>query len=205
MKLLNFNKVLCLSPHPDDVEYGMLGSILKFIDTEFDILIFSQGGNFDDSSSSERYTECELIWNEIDNLTGHFLPRNRLGNICEDELVNEVEVFTSKLKYDCIFTPPSRDSHFEHRLISQISYPLVRRKKCGIVQYKTPSTLENWSSNFFVQINLNKKAKFLKYFESQTNKSFFNKPSLKSFHTDYQCTKRSLGFVELYNIIKIYN
>ena len=29
-KFLNFNKVLCLSPHPDDVEYAMLGSMIKF-------------------------------------------------------------------------------------------------------------------------------------------------------------------------------
>ena len=29
MKFLGFNKVLCLSPHPDDVEFGMMGTILK--------------------------------------------------------------------------------------------------------------------------------------------------------------------------------
>ena len=33
MKFLNFNKVLCLCAHPDDVEYGMLGSMSKFTDT----------------------------------------------------------------------------------------------------------------------------------------------------------------------------
>ena len=34
-KFLNFNKVLCLSPHPDDVEYSMLGTILKYNGTKF--------------------------------------------------------------------------------------------------------------------------------------------------------------------------
>jgi hypothetical protein len=38
MKLLGFNKVLCLSPHPDDVEYSMLGTILKYTDTQFYLL-----------------------------------------------------------------------------------------------------------------------------------------------------------------------
>ena len=28
-KLLGFNRELCLSPHPDDVEYSMYGAILK--------------------------------------------------------------------------------------------------------------------------------------------------------------------------------
>ena len=33
MKFLNANKVLCLSAHPDDAEYGALGSIIKFNQT----------------------------------------------------------------------------------------------------------------------------------------------------------------------------
>ena len=38
MKFLGFNKVLCLSPHPDDVEYSMSGTIIKYEDTHFDIV-----------------------------------------------------------------------------------------------------------------------------------------------------------------------
>ena len=47
MKFLNYDKVLCLSPHPDDAEYGMLGTIMKYKDTKFDIVVLSQGGDFD--------------------------------------------------------------------------------------------------------------------------------------------------------------
>ena len=43
MKLFNFNKVLCLSPHPDDVEYSMLGTIMKYSDTQFHLLQLAQG------------------------------------------------------------------------------------------------------------------------------------------------------------------
>ena len=32
------------SPHPDDVEYSMLGSIMKHQDTHFDILCMTKGG-----------------------------------------------------------------------------------------------------------------------------------------------------------------
>ena len=39
MKFLNYDKVLCLSPHPDDVEYGMLGTMMKYKDTKFDIIV----------------------------------------------------------------------------------------------------------------------------------------------------------------------
>jgi len=36
MKFLNLNKVLCLSAHPDDTEYGVLGSMISCDDTLFD-------------------------------------------------------------------------------------------------------------------------------------------------------------------------
>ena len=47
MKLLNYDKVLCLSPHPDDVEYGMLGTICKYKDTQFEIVVLYKGVDFD--------------------------------------------------------------------------------------------------------------------------------------------------------------
>ena len=31
---------------------------------------------------------------------------------------------------------------------------LVRRSKCGIIQYKSPSTLDNWTPNFFVDLSV---------------------------------------------------
>ena len=47
MKFLNLNKVLCLSAHPDDTEYGVLGSMIKFGSTQFDVVVLSNGGDFD--------------------------------------------------------------------------------------------------------------------------------------------------------------
>ena len=38
MKFLNYDTVLCVSPHPDDIEYSMMGTILKHVDTHFIIL-----------------------------------------------------------------------------------------------------------------------------------------------------------------------
>ena len=35
MKLFNYDNILCLSPHPDDVEFSMSGLIKKYSDTIF--------------------------------------------------------------------------------------------------------------------------------------------------------------------------
>ena len=38
MQFLNSEKILCISPHPDDTELSISGSIMKFNHTKFDIL-----------------------------------------------------------------------------------------------------------------------------------------------------------------------
>ena len=206
MKFLNFDKVLCLGAHPDDVEYGMLGSMCKFTDTEFDILILSEGGDFDKSTGKDRQTECENIWNKIDNVNGGFTDVKHVVDHQEDEWVNILEsgghVSTD---YDCIFTLPSEDSHFEHRIVNSMTPALVRHKKIGIISYRTPSTLDNWIPNFYVEINLNEKMEHLKEFKSQLSKPYFSENSFKSFHSNYQCFKKNIEYVELFRVEIIYN
>ena len=229
MKLLNYDRVLCLSPHPDDVEYGMLGTICKYKDTKFDIVVLSQGGDFDESTAKERQDECKKVWEHIDNINGCFIKDSKfIKDKDEDEWVNILENKFDISSYDCIITTSPTDSHFEHRIVSDLTYPLVRRNKCGIIQYKSPSTLDTWITNFFVDIGVfaNRaeddghsndtqllfmagiwyiKLNKLKLFESQQGKSYFSEESLKSFHSNYQCSNRDMQHVESFKIIRGYN
>ena len=47
MKFLNSTHAIVIGAHPDDIEYGMLGTFLKFTDTHFRIIVLSGGGDFD--------------------------------------------------------------------------------------------------------------------------------------------------------------
>ena len=229
MKLLNYDKVLCLSPHPDDVEYGMLGTICKYKDTQFDIVVLSQGGDFDKSTAKERQDECRKVWQHIDNIDGYFIEDSKfIKDKDEDEWVNILENKFDISSYDCIITTSPTDSHFEHRMVSDFTYALVRRSKCSLIQYKSPSTLDTWIPNYFVDLNhignrneddgytndthilflaatwyikINK----LKLFESQQNKSYFQEQALKSFHSNYQCSNREMSHVESFKIVRGYN
>ncbi len=206
MKFLNFNKVLCLGAHPDDVEYGMLGSMCKFIDTEFDVLILSEGGDFDKSTGKNRQIECRGIWDKIPNVNGRFTDVKYVVNHTEDEWVNILETgnYISD-EYDCIFTLSREDSHFEHRIVNNMTPALVRHKRIGIISYRTPSTLDNWIPNFYVEIDLDEKVEHLKAFESQLYKPYFSENSFKSFHSNYQCFKKNMKYVELFRVEIIYN
>ena len=229
MKFLNYDRVLCLSPHPDDVEYGMLGTMMKYKDTKFDIIVLSEGGDFDITTKTERQDECRKVWEHIDNINGYFIEDSKfIKDKEEDEWVNILETKFNIEEYDCILSPPPEDSHFEHKQVSNLPFALARRSKCGIVHYKTPSTFDSWTPNIFIDINylegrtkddghssetnvlflafiwyikLNK----LKFFESQQDKSYFSEESLKSFHSNYQCSTRGMNHVESFKIVRGYN
>ena len=62
MKFLNYDTVLCISPHPDDVEYSMMGTILKYVDTHFIILNLCQGGDLDSTTGKARLEEIHNVW-----------------------------------------------------------------------------------------------------------------------------------------------
>jgi LmbE family N-acetylglucosaminyl deacetylase len=218
-KFHDFNKVLCLSPHPDDIEYAMLGSMIKFKNTQFDIIVVSQGGDFDNTSSVNRHVECTSIWELYSNISGRFLDIKYVKDVGEDELINKIESLVDMAQYDAIFVPPAEDAHFEHRFINTISDALVRRKQCGIIDYKTPSTLEKWEPNFFVDLDIEvrrsdvktpynvvwyKKLSGLKQFISQQDKSFFDDDVLSDFHKVYQCSLRGLSHVESFKLTKGY-
>ena len=203
MKFLNHNKVLCLSPHPDDVEYGMLGVISKYGDTQFDILVLSEGGDFDSTVKQKRHNESKKALDGIANSTCFFSDIKFIKDMAEDEWINLIENKYNIKGYDCIFHPPSEDSHFDHRFINQLSPALVRGYSCSRISYKTASVLDTWIPNLFVSLN-NKvwkdKSKRLLNFNSQLDKSYFNTSSIESFHSNYECSKRGMNLVESFRI-----
>tara|TARA_R110000851_G_scaffold1603_1_gene6225 strand:+ start:909 stop:1538 length:630 start_codon:yes stop_codon:yes gene_type:complete len=208
MKFLNLDRVLCLSAHPDDTEYGMLGSMMKFDETTFDVLVLSNGGDFDKTTGKSRQKECMAIWDRVQfNVNGRFFPKTHVKDTPEDEWVNLIERKYKISNYDCILTLPKHDSHFEHRMVNHIAYALVRGSKCGIVTYKTPSTLEEWIPNFHVNVNneINEKIDILRRnFVSQRDKLYFQKDSIRDFHTNYLCSKVGAGYVESFRVERVY-
>jgi|TARA_Y100000296_G_scaffold85677_1_gene122394 LmbE family N-acetylglucosaminyl deacetylase len=209
MKLLNFERVLCISPHPDDVELGMSGTILKYEDTKFDILCLTVGGDFDNTTSLVRLNEIEVFWNNFGNKNVSLFktPYELLNSLNEDGWINYIEVnYVNKFNYDCIFLPNEYDSHFEHRFVAGFGKTLIRKKSINLVQYYTPSTYDNWTPNFYVDIDdvYKRKIKCLKYFESQSDRFYFEDHVLRAFHSDFQCSKKKINYVEKYKILDLF-
>jgi len=209
MKFLGFDKVLCLAPHPDDVEYSMGGTIIKHYNTHFDILCLTQGGDCDETTSDSRLDEVRNSWKStgITNINLYFSPYKLLKEKGEDEWVNYIETnFVNKNNYDCICTTSAHDSHFEHKIVSNLGWPLTRTKSISLIEYYSPSTLENWTPNTFIDVSKTYKLKLnmLKEFTSQQHRSYFKEDTIKGFHTNFQCSKKGTELEEQFNLKQLF-
>lgn len=206
MKFLNFNRVLCLSPHPDDTELGMLGTISKFSDTIFDIIVLGHWG--DKTLVSSRGDEVKDVWETagLPNVNLYFSPFNFFREKNELEWIGFIEDnYTKKETYDCIFIPTKDDSHFEHRMVNGWGGALCRFSPINLIEYHLPSTLNIWQPNLFIDIDeqYENKLNLLSLFKSQQEKPYFKKPMLDAFHSNFQCSKKGLHVVERFKLVDI--
>ena len=99
MKFLNSSHAIVIGAHPDDIEYGMLGTFLKYTDTRFRIIVLSGGGDFDNST-----TESVLL---------EYLNFRRLNNNDIIFLVQATSPFTKSIDFESaykIFVDSDSDS-----------------------------------------------------------------------------------------------
>jgi len=208
MKLLQFNKVLCLGPHPDDVEYSMSATIKKFQDTQFDIVCLTKGTSTDASFGNSRLKELQLFWNQLQcknvNLINPFYESFESATTAE--WITAIETIMPMNEYDAIFTTSNLDSHQEHIFVNSLVPSLTRSKSISIIEYKSPSTLHSWTPNYFVSCNINDKLSSLRNaFISQLDSTYFDEDLIKLFHSDYNCSKRNIKTTEQFNIRILYN
>lgn len=208
MKFMNFTKILCLSPHPDDIEYGMMGTIIKFTDTHFDILCLSLGGDYDITSSNKRHNEINECWNlsECKNVDLHVSDCSFIKDKTHDQWINYIEKRFNINQYDAICVPSQYDSHYEHVCVSKLALPISRVTPIAVVEYKTPSSLDNWIPNVVVNVNkeITKKIECLRKFTSQQDRVYFNIDLLKMFHVNFQALKKGYNIVEQFKIVQSY-
>ena len=214
MKFLNLKKVLCLSPHPDDVEIGMMGTIFTYRGTKFDILCMTKGGakGYDNTNELDRRKEVDNVWNfwkpgVTDHVQVHHSKYDYFEDSTEPGWINYIEnEFIKKYDYDGLFIPTKEDSMFEHRFVNGFGAALCRFSPISIIEYHTFSSLNSWQPNLFVDIQsiYHEKCNSLQEFKSQSHKSYFKRKSLDAFHNNFQCNKKGKGMVEQFKIIDLF-
>jgi LmbE family N-acetylglucosaminyl deacetylase len=191
---------LILSPHPDDAEYSMSGTILKQKDTEWFVVTMSNGGDNDDTTGYNRIKESEEFWSMFPNVKCSNLNQDTIAKMTEWQLVSELDEVIPL--FDTVYVPPLEDNHFEHRKINQVARAALRGLDVTLIEYYTPSTRHTWQPNLFVDVTeqLDEKLSRMRVFESQLDRFYFDETNLNIFHEDYFCRLRGLSKVEKFKV-----
>ncbi|MBN1622061.1 MAG: PIG-L family deacetylase [Endomicrobiales bacterium] len=159
--------ILAIGPHPDDLEYGCGGTLYKLAKAKhkINILVMTQGdmGGDKDIRKKEqmqvaKILKAKLFWGDFADTQ---VP-------LEKQTINLIESYIKLLKPNLIFTPFSKDTHQDHRNISQATITATRYIR-NVLFYEVPTSVNFSPASVFVNIGpvINRKLQLLKTHKSQ--------------------------------------
>lgn len=163
-------KILAIGAHPDDIEYGCGGTLIRYGKKHSVYLyVATRGGAGGEPKVREREQEKateimgarEIFWGEYRDTE---IPLNR-------DLIQSMEEVIEKIEPTFIFVHYRDDTHQDHRNLSDCTLSATRYVP-NLLFYEVPTT-QNFSPTVFVDIEsvLKQKMALLKAHASQIAKT----------------------------------
>jgi len=163
--------VLAVGAHPDDVEFGCGGTLVKYGDRGHRIflMVMTKGGM--GAPGSVRMKEQEAanaVLGVHDIFWGGYEDTRLLVN---QDLIRKIEEVIFDVKPDFIFCNSSDDTHQDHRHLAQATITATRYVR-NVLFYEGPTT-QNFTPHVFVDISetIERKIKALEAHRSQIVKT----------------------------------
>ncbi|MFW6108100.1 MAG: PIG-L deacetylase family protein [bacterium] len=163
--------VLAIGAHPDDVEYGCGGSLLRFAGAGHGVYLFVATGGEQGGEAAVRRREQEAsagLLGAAKTFWGGYAD-TRLP--LEQELISKIEAVVSEVQPSLIFGHAPSDTHQDHRVLADATLSATRYTK-NVLLYEVPTT-ENFMPTIFISIRdtLGRKIEALRAHESQVDKT----------------------------------
>ncbi len=175
--------ILAVGAHPDDVELGALGSLIRWSKHgKITLVVVSNGENgyaknsekenerVEEAKRSARACNAEIIFLGLNDGS---IPNNI-------ETVSKLDRIIRDIKPDRLLVHHPDDVHQDHRNVALSTISAARRTK-EVLFYETPSTTRSsFQPNFYVNISLEIEAKLgvLQIHKSQRNKDYFSQEAV---------------------------
>lgn len=188
-----FERVLILSPHTDDGEISIGGSINRFVDEGKDVYYVAF------SSCEESVPECyrkDILKTECLNATQELgIKRNNVTLLnyevrkfpaFRQEILDDMIAIKKDVHPDLVITPSSFDTHQDHQVVYSESLRAFK-KRSSLWGMDHPWNNLTFRTDIFIELNeknVHKKIDALKKYNSQSFKSYFEEDYIKAYaHT----------------------
>ena len=196
--LLSFSKrtffvnILAIGAHPDDVELGCGGVVLKAVKEGHNVFMYTltRGAASGDPRertqelvTSARYIGVKKLW--IDNFDDTKLTVN-------SELINAIESYITEAQADVVFTHSLFDIHHDHKAIAA-SVLEAGRFVPNILAYEIPLT-KDFKPQVFYDISdvVEEKVKLIRLFKSQRDKIYLKANAIRGL-AEYRALQSRLN------------
>ena len=168
MKQMN---ILAIGAHPDDIEFGCGGALVKYSDRghRLSLLVMTGGGlGGDESVRTEEQKASSAVLGVAEMFWGGY--QDTLIQVDKD-VISNIENVISNVAPDLIFCHYPDDTHQDHRHLSQAVISATRYVR-NVLFYEGPTT-QNFNPQIFVDISttLDRKVEALEAHSSQVNKT----------------------------------
>jgi len=210
-QLLNYNKILVLSPHTDDAELGAGGTIARFLDEgkEIHYIVFSMcedavpEGLPKDTLKKECLSSMKILGILPERM--HLLNyRVRTFPEHRQQILDNLIEFKNHNIPDLVLVPSSNDIHQDHGVIYWEALRAFK-KDSSIWGYEHPWNNLTFTTDIFVSLkaeHVETKVKALKEYKSQSNRGYMEEKNLRSLITT-RGAQLDLPHAEAFELIRL--
>lgn len=198
--------ILAIGAHPDDVELGCGGLLLKSTKNGHNVFVYTctKGAASGDPNKrtqelkySADYIGVKTSW--IDNFEDTKLSLN-------SELINHIEFIINKSKADIIYTHSISDTHHDHRAVAAATIEAGRLVN-NILSYEN-SVTKDFKPQVYYDITdvIEDKIELINLFITQKDKMFLQSNAIKGLAQYRALQSRmndSITSVEAFEVIKL--
>lgn len=198
--------ILAIGAHPDDVELGCGGLLLKAVRTGHQVYICTLTKGSASGDPRQRSQELMKSAKFIGAKDVHIGDFEDTKLTVSSELINFIEAYVDRVNPDLILTHFHGDIHHDHRAVSTATLESARFNS-NILAYEIPLT-RNFEPKVYYDISdvIDEKVELIRIFWSQRSKLYTKANAIKGlaeFRALQSRLNTSIDYVETFDVLKL--